>query len=1071
MKRLLILAAFVLSCGLLSAQTVTGKVTDGDTGEPLEGVAVVVKGTTVGVLSGADGMYSLRLPDNASSLIFNFVGKKTIDEPLNGRTTINVTMEEDVLQIDEVVVTAIGLEANKKSVGYAIQNVDASEILQSREVNLVNALNGKVAGVTVVSSSGSPGASANIRIRGSVSINGSNDPLFVIDGVPVDNSSSGNGVDGVDNSNRAIDINPNDIESLNVLKGPAATALYGLRAANGAVIITTKSGKQGAPKVTFRAGFTADEVNKLPQLQNQFAQGRPTFEEDPVTEELIPLGFTYRGPETFEGFSWGPAIADLEYDGATDYPFDKNGRLVPTGQGNGTPAQAYDPYSFFVTGQTWDLNASVQGGTDKLNYYLSAGRLTSNGVVPNSLFERNSFRTRLQAQVTKKLSIGMAANYVNSGGNRLQRGSNLRGVMLGLLRNTPTFDIGNGLEGQAAADDPSTYVLADGSQRSYRAGIYDNPYWVVNKNVTQDNVNRIIGYASARYEFTDWLSVSYKLGIDQFVDERNGAIDIVPGWNPGSISNSTQNSRDLNSDLLLTINKNITEDLSLDATFGHNYWSTKVVTKEVLGNTLAAPNFYHISNAADVLAFEGIGQRDIVGLLGTINLGYKEMLYLNLSGRNDWSSALPEGNNSFFAPAASLGFVFTEAFGMSESKVLPYGKLRASWGQVGLDAPLYSTANYYNSAVNSGDGFLNPDGLQYPAFGISAFERGTQLGNPNLSAELTTTFEIGAELKFLDNRLGLDVTYYSSTSNGQIIAIDLPASTGFTNYVINAGVISNRGIEGIINLSPVRSRDFRWDIDVNFTAYENTVEELSDGVENIFLAGFTSTSSRVIAGQPYGALFGSGFQKDTLGNTLIGDNGWPLQSPDIGFQGDPNPDWIAGIRNTFTFKGFRLSALLDIRQGGDIWCGTCGVMNYFGTTQQSADERNNPNVVFEGVKADGTPNTTEVNLVNPNDPSGVNGFYWVRYGFGGIAEMTIEDGSWIRLRELTLSYTVPSSVLENLPFSAADITLSGRNLWLSTNYPGIDPETNLTGSSNGFGLDYFNMPNTRSYGASLNLTF
>lgn len=1060
MKKLLLLAAFVLACGLVSAQSVKGTVTDANSGEGLEGAAVVVKGTTIGSLTDSDGNYSLRLPDGASTLIFNFVGYKTVEEGVSGRSTINVTLSEDFLEIDEVVVTAIGLEANKKSIGYSVQNVDAREILDSRETNLVNALSSKVAGVTVVSSSGSPGASSNIRIRGSVSINGSNSPLFVVDGVPIDNSASGNGTDGVDNSNRAIDINPNDIESLTVLKGPAATALYGLRAANGAVIITTKSGEKGAPRISFSASYTADQVNQLPERQNQFSQGRPTFDADDN-----PLGFTYRGPNTFEGFSWGPAISDLEYDGS-DYPFSSKGALVPTGTGNGTAAQSYDPYDFFVTGQTVDLNASISGGTDILTYYVSAGRLSSEGIVPNSSFARNSFRTRIQAQLSKKLSVGMAANYVNSGGNRLQRGSNLRGVMLGLLRNTPTFDVGDGLAGQEAADNPDTYLLADGSQRSYRAGIYDNPYWVVNKNASQDDVNRIIGYASARYEFTDWLAVSYKLGIDQYTDERIGAIDINPGWYPGQVNMSTLTSRDINSDLLLQINKNISEDLSFNATFGHNYYSTKYTIKSVTGNNLAVPDFYHISNATDLVAGEEIGQKEIVGVLGTINLGYKDYLYLNVSGRNDWSSALPEGNNSFFAPAFSLGFVFTEAFGMQDNKILPYGKIRASWGQVGLDAPLYVTSNYFNPAVNSGDGFIPTS--PYPAFGTNAFERSTQLGNANLQAELTTTFEFGAELKFLDNRVGVDVTYYSSESAGQIIAVDLPGSTGFLSFVDNAGTITNKGWEVVLNLSPVRSKNFRWDIDANFTTYKNVVESLGSA-ENIFLEGFTSTSSRVIAGQPYGAIFGSGFQKDENGSTIIGADGWPLQDPTQGYLGDPNPDWFAGIRNTFSFKGIRLSALLDIRQGGDMWCGTCGIMNYFGTSQLAADERNNPNQVFEGVLADGTPNTKEVNIVDAD--GGVGGLYRTRYGFGGIGEMSIYETSWVRLRELTLSYTVPRSALESLPFTDATVTLSGRNLWLSTQYPGIDPETNLTGSSNGIGLDYFNMPNTKSYGASVNLTF
>lgn len=1064
MKKLLLLAALVLWSSLLWAQTtVSGTVTDADNGDALEGVAVVVKGTTIGILTDAEGKYRLQVPDDATILMFTYVGMKTEEVAINGRTSINVELREDVLSLDEVVVTAIGLEANKRSVGYAVQNVDAQDLVNSRETNLVNALSSKVAGVTVVSSSGSPGASSNIRIRGSVSINGSNDPLFVVDGIPVDNSSSLNDVDGVDNSNRAIDINPNDIESLTVLKGPAATALYGLRAANGAIIITTKSGQKGKPQITFSASYTNDVVNKLPERQSTYAQGRPDGG-----------AFVYNDPLSTDGFSWGPAIADLEFDGATDNPYDMNGNLVPKGTGNGNPAKAYDVYDFFKTGNTSDINLSVKGGTDDVSYYVSAGRLNSTGIVPNSTFARNSFRTRIQAQLSKKLSIGMSANYVNSGGNRLQRGSNLRGIMLGLLRNTPTFDTGNGKIGQEAADDPSSYVLPDGSQRSYRVGIYDNPYWVVNKNATRDDVNRIIGYTSLRYEFNSWLSASYKVGIDQFTDERLGHIDVNPSpfgfnWSEGSVMQRTQTSRSVNSDLLIQINKNISNDLTFNATLGHNYYATKAVVKRSDGAMLSVPNFYHISNASNVNSLETINQKRIVGVLGTANLSYKSYLFLNVSARNDWSSALPVDNNSFFAPAASVGFAFTEALGMQDNKILPYGKVRLSWGQVGLDAPIYSTSNYFNAAFNGGDGFI--DGLTYPAFGTNAFERDIQLGNSNIMAELTTTFEIGGEFKFLNGRLGLDVTYYDSKSEGQIIAVTLPASTGFTNAVLNAGVISNSGWEIVFDASPVRSRDFRWDISTNFTTYKNTVDSLAEGIENVFLAGFTSTSSRVIAGQPYGAIYGDGFQKDDNGNTIIDANGWPLQDPVSQYRGDPNPDWIAGIRNTFSYKGITLSALIDVRQGGQMWCGTCGVINYFGTSQLAADERETGNGhVFEGVKEDGTTNTTPVNLADA--ANGLGGLYRVRYGFGGLSEQSIYETSWVRLRELTLSYVLPNSIVDKIPgVAGAQISFSGRNLWLSTDYPGIDPETNLTGSSNGIGLDYFNNPNTKSYGASLNVTF
>ncbi|MFK7926224.1 MAG: SusC/RagA family TonB-linked outer membrane protein [Bacteroidia bacterium] len=1058
MKRVILLfAACMISVTMWAQSTVSGKVSNGDSGEAIEGAAVLVKGTTIGMFTDADGRYELTVPEGANTLVITFVGMRKQEVAIDGRSTIDFPMEQDVLELDEVVVTAVGIETNRRELGYSIQNVDADDIVNARETNLVNALSSKVAGVTVTSSAGSPGASANIRVRGSTSINGSNSPLFVVDGVPIDNSESGNGTAGVDQSNRAIDINPNDIASLTVLKGPAATVLYGIRAANGAIIITTKAGKVGKPRVTLSAGYSISQYNKMPERQSTYAQGRPG---------------TYRGPETAEGFSWGPAISSLEYDGNTDYGYDKNGALVAAGTGNGVPANAYDAYDFFVDGQNLDMNASVSGGTQRVRYYLSAGRLYSTGIVPTADFARNSFKTRIDADLTDKLTVGMSATFVQSGGNRIQRGSNLDGIMLGLMRNTPTFDMGNGLSGLEAAENVGTYELPDGSQRSYRAGVYDNPYWTINKNPFNDDVNRMIGYASAKYQFTPWLSLSYKLGMDFYSDRRKGAFDINPSpfgynWSEGTVYQSFRSSRDLNSDLLLQFNKNFGSNLSVNATLGHNYYHTRGTTQAATGNTLASPNFYHISNATDVVASESFGEKKLVGVFGTVNFNFKDYLFVNVSGRNDWSSTLPKANNSFFYPAASVGFAFTEALGMQNNAILPYGKIRVSWGQVGNDAPIYATTNYFGSAFAGGDGFIS--GTNFPAFGLNAFERSTVLGNDQLKAETTTTFEVGGELKFLQGRLGLDVTYYNSVSRDIILSVQLPAPTGFTNFIQNTGQISNKGVELVLDATPIESNDFSWDISVNFTKYTNTIDSLAEGVENVFLAGFTSTSARAIAGAPYSALFGTGFQKDDAGNTIIDADGWPLVDPVAKQLGDPNPDWLAGIRNTFTYKGIGISALFDIRQGGDMWCGTCGIIDYFGTSAKSGEERTITDFVFDGVKEDGSTNTTPVALAD--EAAGLGAIYWVRYGFGGIGEMSIYDTSWRRLRELTLSYRVPASALANTPLGALSVSVYGRNLWLQTNYPGIDPETNLTGASNGIGLDYFNMPNAKSYGVNLNVTF
>lgn len=1072
MKRILLscsvwLLLLGISTSTLRAQdrTITGKVTSAEDGTSLPGVNVIVKGTTTGTTTNAEGNYTIAEVTQNATLVFSFIGLVTQEIAIGEQNVVNVKLASETQELSEVVVTAIGIESSKRSLGYSIQEVNADELVKARETNLVNALNSKVAGVTVVGSSGSPGASANIRIRGNTSINGSNSPLFVVDGVPIDNSSVGNDVGGVDNSNRAIDINPNDIQSLSILKGPAATVLYGIRAANGAVIITTKKGKSGRPTITFNSAYTLDQVNKLPELQTTYAQGRP----GDTNGDGVLDAFIYRGPETGEGNSFGPRISDLEFSGETDYAYDKNGSLVPRGTGNGIPAKAYDPYTFFVNGQTFDNNISVSGGSDVLTYYFSAGRLSQTGIVPNSDFQRNSFKTTIDAKLSDKLSAGISANYVNSGGNRIQRGSNISGVMLGLLRNTPTFDISNGYDnGNDAADDPTTYQLPDGTQRSYRAGIYDNPYWTVNKNPFKDNVNRVIGNVNASYQLLPWLKASYKLGIDFYNDRRNSAFDINSAAQPtGQVNQFSRSASNLNSDFLLQVNRDLSESFSLNASIGHNYFSTNVVTQETDGFTLGAPGFYHISNATDLQASETISRRKLHGVFGNVNIGFRNLLFLELSGRNDWSSTLPENNNSFFYPAASVGFVFTEAFGMNESNILPYGKLRFSAGQVGNDALLYATANYFNKAVSGGDGFT--DGITFPAFGVNAFERDAVAGNPNIKAELTTTYEVGGEFKFLKNRLGLDVTYYDKTTTDQIIEADISPATGFNGRIINAGTIKNTGIELVFNATPVQTPSFNWNIDVNFTRYRTEVEELAPGVETITLAGFTSTSSRVVAGQPYGAIYGSRFQRNDGGQLIIGANGWPLVEPTDGVIGNPNPDWVAGVRNTFSYKGLTLTALLDIRQGGDIWNGTGGIIRTFGTAKVTGDEREITGYVYEGVTEAGEVNTTPVDFANP--ALGISGNKWTRYAFGGISEESIEDGSWVRLREVTLTYSLPAGLFKSIFVSGASISLTGRNLFLITDYTGIDPETNLTGASNGFGLEYFNMPNTRSYGASINVTF
>ena len=1078
-------AIFTLGSINVTAQerSVSGRITSSEDGLPIPGVNVIVKGSSDGTVTDIDGNYKMVVQDG-STLVFSFIGFETIERQVGASSVLDISLLPDTRQLSEVVITAIGLEANKRELGYSIQNVDAKEIQNSNETNLVSALSGKAAGVQVVSSSGTPGASAQIRIRGNKSVAGSNSPLFVVDGIPIDNSSSttvdaptdpvsSRGAGGVTNSNRAIDINPDDIASVTILKGPAATALYGIRAANGAVIITTKRGVSGAPKINFSTSYTMDQVNKLPGRQMIYSQGFNSGNGTPGSG--VP---TYSGPDTYAGTSWGPNISELEYDGSA-YDYHRFGRLVPTGSGNGQAAEGYNnAENFFQTANTLNMNINFSGGTDNINYYASISRLFQTGIVPNTEFERISTRFNINANLTDKLDVGFSGNYVNSGGIRAQQGSNLSGVMLGLMRTTPTFDMANG-HGNDGHEFTDSYILPNGTPRAYRGNlppngdaIYDNPYWTVQKNFLTDDVNRFIGYASIGYQFTPWLKASYKLGLDSYSDERKFRVDINSGtFGPGQVIQQSINNKDINSDFLLLIDTDLAKDLHLNAVLGHNYYSHRNLSFRADGKGLASREFFNVASATTVSVSEIVNQRKLYGVFGDIRLNYKNQFFLNLTGRNDWSSTLPEENNSFFYPAVSAGWSFTETLGMSDNKILSFGKLRASWGQVGNDALFAVTSNTFTQTIVT-DGWSTPNGVLFPAFGLNAFQPNFLLGNPDLKAETTTTFEVGTDLRFFKGRVTLDFTYFNATTEDNILVIDIPWSGGWQQKVVNSGEIENKGVEVALTGTAIQNNNFTWDIGINYTSYKTTVIKMAEGLPFITIDPFGT--QRLAEGEPYGIFYGSRFLRDDQGRKVIGANGIPLQDPNDGIVGDPTPDWLAGVRNTFTYKGFSLGAFVDIRQGGDIWNGTKGVMSNFGVHEQTLDR--NDLVIFEGVVVapDGvtpttTPNTMQV--VKGGTDGGTN--YYSNYGFTGLDELNIEKGSYVRLRELSLAYNFSSKALANVSWlSNVDVRVFGRNLLLITDYTGIDPETNLTGdASNVQGYDYFNNPNTRSYGVSLNVTF
>ncbi|WNJ20516.1 SusC/RagA family TonB-linked outer membrane protein [Pontibacter sp. G13] len=1047
MKKVLSFLVFsLLISGMAWAQsTISGRVTDKATGLPMEGVTILLAGTTQGVLTDAAGAYSLEVPAEVKELVVSYINYKPLTIEMTGQTSLDIQLEEDLLQLDEVVVTALGVSREKKSLGYSIQDVDGSELVNSGEVNVVQSLSGKAAGIQVVGSSGTPGASSKILIRGASTFTGENQPLFVVDGVPIDNSTDqsegedypfNDNLQGVNNSNRAIDINPDDIESVSILKGPAAAALYGVRAGNGAIIITTKRGKAGRTTVNFRSTLEISQVNKMPELQDEWAQGNYNADGVPVFNTFDP------GPDNLYGTaddvsagtsaSWGPKISDS------------------------TNLQAYDNVGdFFQNAVSSSSNLSVAGGTENASFRLSLGFLDQTGVVPNTSFNRASIRLASDVKVNDQIKVGATIGYINSGGNRAQNGSNLSGVMLTLSRTPASFNLaGTGEEG---------YLYPNGQQRQYFF-VYDNPYFTAYKNPFTDQVDRLMGNIYAEYKPLDWLSVTYRLGTDTYTDQRN-QIWALGAWNPanaplGEIWDNTLRSRELYSDLLVRAKYDFTDDLTAELTLGNNLWEKYTQNLFSRGRNISIPGFYNYSNTNDLYVSEVEETQRTAAFFFDANVSFKEMLYLQLTGRNEWASTFGPAKDNFFYPAANLSFVFSEL--IPDNEILSFGKVRFAIAQAGINPDPYLTRTLYTPPFFT-DGFTN--GISFPYLAQSGFGFATTLGNANLRPEKVTSTELGFDLRFFLGRLGLDVTLYDQKSEDLLITRPLAGSSGFRFIFGNFGSMRNRGIEAVITGTPVKTDNFSWDIGVNFTRNVNEVLSLADGVEELSIeSAFSSIGSFAIVGQPYGALYSTKWERTEDGQLLIDEtDGLPIVAAERGNVGNPYPDWLAGIRNTLTYKGFSATALLDIRQGGDVWCGTCARLNRLGRTEASADRERD--YVIEGVieNADGTFRANDIAI-------DAQTYYQNYLGDAGAAvENAVFDGSWIRLREVSLNYrtAINTKFLRSLT-----VSLSGRNLWLSTDYPGVDPETSLLGAeSNVNGFDYFNMPSTKSYMATLSLGF
>jgi len=1054
MKKLLLLMVLIVYSisGFSQDRTITGTVQDSN-GESLPGVNVVVKGTTIGTTTDLSGNYRLTIPETAEILLYSFIGMATQEVTIGSRSVIDVTLQNDIQQLTEVVVTAVGIEREKKALGYAVTNLGSEQVQQKAEGDVIRTLTAKIPGVNIQGSNGAPGASTNITIRGNSSILGDNQPLFVVDGIPFDNSSprtQNSLVSGAPYSSRALDIDPNDVQSVSVLKGAAAAALYGSRAANGVILITTKSGKgtgrQGF-EVSYQTTYTREEVAGIPEYQNKFGQGGTTGGGSGVYSNA------------FFG-SWGPGLNDIEQ--------------VVDWQGNIVDFQTYpnNVEDYFETGHNWENSVTIRGSGEKSNVALTVSNLTTDGFIPNSSLDRTNIKLNANSQLDNGLFVGGSLSYMNTdqmgpptgGGGVVSSGFSTQ-----LWFIPRSYDLN---------DYP--YIDENNQSNYYRTG-EDHPLFSAFENPFTSRVSRIFANTSLGYDITDWLNVSYKIGVDSYNQSNKQVFAASSQFAPaGNITVDDTYFRSIESNFIVTFDKDLTEDFHLNALVGHNFNQRENDRQSFSGTGITVFGIDDLDNTQNVIPNGGTYfKRRLVGLYTNLSLSYRDYLFLGFTGRNDWSSTLPIGNNSFFYPAATLGLVFTEAFNI-ESEIFNFGKLRLAYGRVGNDAPLYSTQEFLFVNPNFGTSLGN---VTFPFNGTPGLTLSNTLGNPNLTPEFTTEIEIGTELRFLNNRVNLDITYFDRETTDQIFTVSRAPSSGFTSQILNAGSVTNKGWEIGVDITPIQlSNGFTWNLYGTFTAIENEVNSLIDGVDRIGTASnFFSFGTFAVPGEPYGVIQGSSIARDSLGNALIDPtNGYWITNPDNAVTiGDPNPDFIAGLSNTFTYKGVSLSFLFDWKQGGDLYSLTLANLRGRGVIQETATGNVRQEAfLLPGVLGDpsnpGTPLTDPETgeLIENTLQIDANDYFW-RTSSNAPRELGVYDATVIRLREVSLSYTIPEKLLSNIFIGSASISVVGRNLWFNApNMPnGFDPETNGRGSGNGQGLDLAYVPNSRRYGVSLNVTF
>lgn len=1018
----------------LQAQTVTGTVVDGS-GTPLIGASLLVEGTSTGTVTDLDGNFTLTIPANAEVIVATYTGFETIRVPVvPGQEVYDVTMLEAAIGLDQVVVTAQGIERSKRDLGYSVSTISGDDVSTVRETNIVNSLQGKVSGVQITQQSGNLGGSSKILIRGVNSLSGNNNPLWVVDGVPIFDSNIATGsriTGGFDTGNRAQDINPDDIESISVLKGANAAALYGSRAANGAIIVTTKKGSGGRAQITFNSTYRADEILRTPDFQNEYAQGLNG------RYDLMQLN------------GWGPRI---------------QGQVVENIQGNEVPLQAFpdNVRDFYETGNTFINNLAIGGGTDKSNYRFSMTSLNQEGIFPGSGLDRITLGLNAGQQFDQKVSSSFGINLVRTTSEgRVAQGGNDPNVLTTIINGFPrNLDLGT----LTPYIDESTGV---GEQLNPLTEMTNNPYWIANENRFDTEADRVFGNFQLTYEPVFWLDFTGRVGVDfiadnRFRSNRKGTL----GRLQGDFTDDRIEQRQLDYNFLVTAANDINEDFFIKGIIGFNY-NTRVFERlqnEALN--LTVDELYSTGNAEVNNVFNDFSERRLFGLYGDVTLSFRDYLSLNVTGRNDWSSTLPLANNSYFYPSVGLSFIFTDAFDIS-SDILSYGKIRSSYAEVGGDTDPYQLAFNYNPQTTAFGQFGTA--TSFPFDGRLAFSGPNTIPPENLLPESVNSFEVGTELQFFGGRFGIDATYYNVVTDDQILAVPIPESTGFSFQRLNIGQTSNEGFEFEVNVTPVKTANFTWNSLLTFTRNEFIVDELSPGTDRLVInSGFNSLQVVAEPGKSFG-LFANQFARAESDSTAI------LVDPDTGLRlagengriGDVFPNFIAGWTNNINFKGFNLRFTFDWRDGGLLYSETVQGLRAGGLAAETAPNREGTFIDREAFieEDDGT--------LRPNDIPVTAQAFWQNYSSGNITETSIFDASFIKLREVAIGYTFPQSLLDRLPFRTLSIGLEARNLAIIySEIPHIDPETNLFGSANdGAGIEFNSAPTTRTFGANLRLGF